>query len=338
MKLPTPKKLPSGRWRIQIVLDGKRHSITEDTKELCFAKALAYKTELIKQKKNAPPITLSKAIDNYIAAREAVLSPSTIRGYKNIQNKRFTLLMEKPLNSLNQTVLQRAVNTEAKLCSAKTLQNSWRFIASVIYEVTGERYDIKLPQVIPNERLFLSPEQIQTFLKAIYGSDIEIPALLGLWSLRRSEIIGLKWESVDIPARRITVENTIVPDEHHKLVEKRTTKNVSSRRVVPMVDRLAELLSTVPHISEFVVQENPETLRRKVNRICVANDLPQIGLHGLRHSFASLAYSLNVPEKIAMQIGGWSNDATMRKIYTHIAQSDLSSYTDKMTEFFNNSK
>ena len=54
MKIPTPKKLPSGRWRIQIVLDGKRHSITEDTKELCFAKALAYKTELIKQKKERP--------------------------------------------------------------------------------------------------------------------------------------------------------------------------------------------------------------------------------------------------------------------------------------------
>lgn len=338
MKIPTPKKLPSGRWRIQIVLDGKRHSITEDTKELCFAKALAYKTELIKQKKNAPPITLSKAIDNYIAAREAVLSPSTICGYRKIQRTRFEALMEQPLKAFSQTVLQRAVNAESKLCSAKTLQNSWRFIASVIYEATGERYNIRLPQIIPNERPFLAPDQIQVFLKAIHGTDIEIPALLGLWSLRRSEIIGLKWESVDIPARIIKVENTRVMNEQHRLVEKQATKNISSRRIIPMVDRLAELLSAVPRVSRYVCTMSAETIYRKVNKICAANDLPQIGLHGLRHSFASLAYSLNVPEKIAMQIGGWSNDATMRKIYTHIAQSDMSNYTDKMTEFFNNSK
>ncbi|MDR1589760.1 MAG: hypothetical protein LBS51_06160, partial [Oscillospiraceae bacterium] len=56
----------------------------------------------------------------------------------------------------------------------------------------------------------------------------------------------------------------------------------------------------------------------------------------LRHSFASLAYHLNVPEKIAMQIGGWADDKTMRKIYTHIASKDIEKYTSELVKFFDN--
>ena len=37
-----------------------------------------------------------------------------------------------------------------------------------------------------------------------------------------------------------------------------------------------------------------------------------------------------------MEIGGWSNDQTMRKIYTHIAQQDIASHAKAFTEFFDN--
>ena len=334
-KIPMPKQLPSGNWRVQITIDGKRKSITENSKELCLAKALAYRAEIIKRKENVSDITLSKAIDNYISARESVLSPSTICGYKKIKRTRFESIMKTRVRLLNKDLLQKVVNDEAKLCGAKTLLNSWLFLSSVIFENTGERFHVKLPQIVPNERPFLAPEQITTFLRAIHGTEIEIPALLGLWGLRRSEIIGLKWESIDIKKRTIKVENTKVMGENNRLVEKKKTKNATSRRTIPMVNRLAELLSSAPHVSEYVCTINAETLYRKINKICENNGLPRIGLHGLRHSFASLAYSLNVPEKIAMQIGGWANDNTMRRIYTHIAQSNLVEYTDKMVEFFN---
>ncbi len=59
-----------------------------------------------------------------------------------------------------------------------------------------------------------------------------------------------------------------------------------------------------------------------------------MGVHGLRHSFASLAYHLNMPEKVAMQIGGWSDRETMSKIYTHLAQMDISKYETQMTDFY----
>ena len=41
-----------------------------------------------------------------------------------------------------------------------------------------------------------------------------------------------------------------------------------------------------------------------------------------------------MPERIAMEIGGWSNPATMHEIYTHIAQSDIQRYKTAMAEFY----
>ena len=35
-----------------------------------------------------------------------------------------------------------------------------------------------------------------------------------------------------------------------------------------------------------------------------------------------------------MQIGGWSDPATMHKIYTHIAQQDVNSYGAELKAFF----
>ena len=61
---------------------------------------------------------------------------------------------------------------------------------------------------------------------------------------------------------------------------------------------------------------------------------PDARFHDLRHSFASLAYNLGLLEKVTMELGGWNNDQTMRKIYTYIAKQDLDSSTKTFTNFF----
>jgi len=75
-------------------------------------------------------------------------------------------------------------------------------------------------------------------------------------------------------------------------------------------------------------------LWKAVNRVCIGAGLPAIGLHGLRHSFASLTVHLGIPEETAMAIGGWSDFQTMRKIYTHISQRDMYTHTQALEAFF----
>jgi len=102
------------------------------------------------------------------------------------------------------------------------------------------------------------------------------------------------------------------------------------------MDELYDALKREEEPTGLVVKCSPDTIRGQVNRVCEKNGLPLVGVHGLRHSFASLAYHLGVPEKVTMEIGGWSDSQTMRKIYTHIAQSDMKRYEAQFADFFKN--
>lgn len=338
MKIPKARQLPSGAWFCRVRIDGQDISITRDTQKEAVAEAMAVKTGIKEAEKKPKKKTLSQAIDDYIEARRNILSPATIRGYKTIKDNRFQNMMQRDIFDVTPEQWQRAVNLEAKSVTAKTLTNSWRFIASVIAEATGQRITVRLPQIIPAERPWLTPEQIPTFVDAVKGDKAEIPALLALSSLRRSEIIGLRWSDVDLATGVLMVNGSAVPDENHKIVYKRETKNTTSRRVVPIIPPLLEALGDAPRNSEFVVTAHPATVMNWVNQVCEKNDLPKVGLHGLRHSFASLAYHLGMPEKVAMEIGGWADDQTMHKIYTHISEKSVSTAAKAFTNFFAPSK
>ena len=344
MKVPAPRKLKSGSWFIQLRLGGESISITEPTERACKRQAQVIKADYLAGKRTPPPPrpeklpTLTEAIDGYIAARTNVLSPSTIRGYRTIQRNRFRALADRSLSDITDADWVASCNQEAALCSAKTLTNSWRFLASVV-RATARRElpQVTLPQVVPNEKPFLDAAQIKTFLAATAGSEFQIPALLALSSLRRSEIFGLQWENVDLVKKRIHVKGSVVLDEHNKFVRKAENKNRSSTRYVPiLMDELYKALKDDQKKTGPVVTLRPDALTKGINQICAQANLPQVGVHGLRHSFASLAYHLGVPEKVTMEIGGWSDSQTMRKIYTHIARSDMKRYESQFSGFFQN--
>lgn len=334
MKIPKPRQLPSGSWFVRVRVDGKDIPITKPTEKEAVAAAMAVKTGIIEASKQPKKKSVKNAVTDYIEARRNILSPSTIRGYLQIRDNRFSTMMPKDIHSITQEQWQKAVNAEAKTVSAKTLLNSWRFISSVIYEETGHRFNIRLPQVVPADRPWLTPEQISTFVDLIKDDPIEIPALLALSSLRRSELINLKWNDVDLEKGQLKVNGAAVFDEDGNLIRKRETKNKTSRRMVPILPPLRSALEATEQRGEYLVTWHPNSIMCRINRLCKEAGLPEVGLHGLRHSFASLAYHLNIPEKVVMEIGGWADNQTMRKIYTHISKKDVSDHADTISKFF----
>jgi integrase len=334
MKIPKARQLPSGAWYCRVRIDGQDISITKPTEKEAIAEAMAMKAGIKEASKAPRKKTLSRAIDDYIDARRNVLSPATIRGYKAIQSNRFQSMMRKDIHQISPEQWQRAVNLEAKSVNAKTLTNSWRFIGSVIAESTGKRITVRLPQIIPAQRPWLTPDEIPKFVEAVKGDVAEIPALLALSSLRRSEIVGLRWADIDLAGGVLMVNGSAVPDENHKIIYKRETKNKTSRRTVPIIPPLMEALEQAEHHGDFVVTYHPATVMNQINRVCEKGGFPKVGLHGLRHSFASLAYHLNMPEKVAMEIGGWADDQTMHKIYTHISEKSVATAAAAFTSFF----
>ena len=107
-----------------------------------------------------------------------------------------------------------------------------------------------------------------------------------------------------------------------------------------MIPELIDAINAVPAEKRtgLIYTANPTTLYWRVNQICENNGLPKVGVHGLRHSFASLAYHVGMSEQDTMELGGWSDYNTMRKIYTHLAQCDRLKSRNKMAAFFENTR
>lgn len=345
MKVPEPRKLSSGTWFIQLRLNGVSVPVTAATDTECRHKAELIKAEWrngkreISKKEKLP--TAATLLQNYIDSRRSVLSPSTIRGYNTIKDTRFQSVMEKRIDEIKdwQKVINQEVDSGAdgKAIKGKTIKNAWGLMSSALKYAGYPVPDVKLPQVVQATRPWLDPNQIKVFVKAVHGADVEIPALLALHSLRRSEIAGLTWEKVDLENKLIRVEGSSVRGEDSKFVYKETNKSKKSRRQVPiMIPELKAALEAIPEDdrSGIVVKCNPNTIWARVNRICEVNGLPQVGVHGLRHSFASLAHHVGLPEEEAMLIGGWEDAKTMHKIYTHIADADRLKAQNLMAAFY----
>ena len=337
IKLPTARQLPSGSWFVQLRIDGKSISITEATERAAVAKAMAIKGGIIKEK-NTPMAekTLTQVIDLWIADNENRLSPATVRGYITCRDNGFKTLMSMKCGKITDKQISAAINVECQKYSAKTVVNRWRFIAQVLEWATEQRFEPALPQVVVDPSDFLDQEELKTFLAHIKGSKVEITALLAISSLRRSEIAALDWDNgdIDLKNRWIHVRGSVVPNKEHKMVAKKTTKNATSRRDVPMIDPLYEALSAVKYKTGRVVPEHPATMLRRIDKACRDAGVPEVGCHGLRHSFASLCHILNVPAAVAMEIGGWADRTTMDHIYTHVSKRTKNSYENIFTNYF----
>ena len=225
---------------------------------------------------------------------------------------------------------------EAALCAPKTLKTAFAFVRGVVEHTTGRSLpNVSLAAPVPKEKPFLTPEQIRVFVEAVKGTRYAVPALLALSSLRISEIQALRWEDIPEDPDFIRVQGAVVLNEDNKYQRKAQNKNATSTRNVPvMIPELTEAIRRDRKPTGPVLDITQNSLRCAVKKICRENDLPDVGVHGLRHSFASLAYHLQVPERIAMEIGGWADATTMHKIYTHIAQADIQRYQTAMTDFY----
>lgn len=329
MKAPKARKLKSGTWFIQLRIRGKSYTVTADTKSGCETQALIKKAELMNRADKKTMPTLAEAIDIYCENRSNVLSPATIESYLGIKKNRFQNIMNTPINEIEG--LQSIINSEAENVSAKTLKNAYSLISSVCKQYGVTLPSVQLPQQKKYEHTFLQPEQIPVFIKLIEGEQYELPILLALHGLRRSEIFGLK--RIDIRNGYIHIRGGLVRDKDRKLVKNDVNKTYASQRDVPiLIDRVSVLVKQCP--TERIYTGSEHSLYRRINKICRDNDLPEIGLHGCRHSFASLCYHLKLSEEETMRLGGWSTPAVMRKIYTHLAEKDKNEAVDKLKSFF----
>lgn len=328
IRVPVPRK-KGNKWVSQIMIGDERVYVAADTEEEYYAKATAAKTMQIEIKKAAPRITLGTAIDTYIKDNDAVLSPATINAYQSYRKTRFTKYMAL---GIDQIPYQRMVNDECRKVKPKTVHNAWRLVTTALRHAGADAPVVNLPKKVKPDRPWLDYRQIQSFTSVLRGKPYELGALLALNGLRRSEILHLTSDDVDTDNGLIFVRGASVVGIGNKLTDKDTNKTASSARTVHIViPRIAEL---VRGKNGRLITTNPTTLYGNINGLCRSASLPEVGVHGLRHSFASLAYHLKWSEATTMREGGWSDPTVVHDIYTHLAEADANADIAAMKGFF----
>lgn len=337
LNIPKITQLPSGSYTTKVMVDGIRYTITKETAEECAAEATAikYRAKEAKKREKQGVMYLSDAIDKYIEARRGSASPSTIYGYERYKANCFRSMMKADIFSTTDEQWQAAIRREAREHSPKYVANAWGLVRASILEYTGRTPRVNLPAKEKNERPYLEPDQVKIFVEGVKGDPVEIAALLALSSLRRSELKALTWDCINLEKKTITVKGAMVyAGKDAGMIHKTQNKTTTSNRIVPIIPPLEAALRAAERTGNYVVPQGGTCLFKRINAVCAANGLPKVGVHGLRHSFASLAYHLQIPEKIAMEIGGWADDGTMRKIYTHLAQKDIAARAKDFSNFF----
>ena len=331
MNIPKATQLPSGAWRVQMQIKGERISLTAESEEAAIAKAAE-----IRAGKDTGPLcrdSLRYCLNAYIRKRKDILSPATLAAYESYRTNHFLDYMDRKISQVD---WQDAINREKALgTSPKMLKNAWMLCSAAMAE-KGFRPKVKLPRIPKTGMKWLTPEQIPKFLDAVRDQPCELAALLGLHSLRRSEMFGLTWEeSVDLEMDFLYIRGVRIMAQGGKVVSRAENKTVDSMRDVPiMIPRLRELLEAVEDKTGYVLKEHISTPLDQINALCRKNGLPEVGVHGLRRSFASLGYHLKMSEEEIMSIGGWRDFQTVHKFYIYLSDLDRKKAINKMKVFY----
>ena len=207
--------------------------------------------------------------------------------------------------------------------------------------------NVERPRKMKYNGSFYNVNQINHLLAVVKGTRIEFPIMFAaFYGLRRSEIIGLKWDAIDFENRVITIKHTVLDtmvDGKYTLVAKDRTKNKSSMRSLPLVADFEHLLRTIKSKQEenkrlcgkgynydydgYVFVDDvgnlfkPGYLSQHFKMLLDKNELPKIRFHDLRHSCASLLLANRVSLKEIQEWLGHSTFSTTADLYAHLDES-----------------
>lgn len=301
-------KTKSGKYYARVEIapgpDGKRRwkSITANTKTDVRYIAAQYTANEI----DVSPL-LTDAVEQYISAKSAVLSPYTVKGYKNILKQLKAAKIGKIRADMTRRDAQLIVNAFRGM-SQKTIKNRMGLISAAVAFAGYQMPPVTYPQKIKKEFHVPTEKEIQTIVNASKGTELEIPIALGLMGLRRGEICALT--ALDIKNGKAHVHAAAVDLGGEVTVKE--PKTYDSDRWVQLPDYVAKMIRRQGYVTKLT----PQGLSRKFARFLDKQNVQHFRFHDLRHFFASYCHNvLGLSDAQIQKLGGWRTDHVMKQIY-----------------------
>lgn len=204
---------------------------------------------------------------------------------------------------------------------------------------------IQRPKIEQFISSFYTESELNTLFEKSKNDPLELIILVtAFYGLRRSEVLGLQWDSFDFENKTITIKHTVTitntEGNNRKIEGKDRTKNKSSYRTLPLFDNIATKLLEFKEKQKFFQRAFGNTYNKKFLEYVFVNPqgkiirpdyvtqhfsilLENIGLkhirfHDLRHSCASLLLAKGIPMKSIQEWLGHSNFSTTANLYAHL--------------------
>lgn len=347
---------------------GKRHQKWTSTglkasgnnKRLANQKLYEILTEFKKSIDDIDSKSSSKLLISYLKewllTEKNTLEENTYDSYKTIidktckffESKKITLDMLKPAD------IQEFYNS---LYSQNLTGNTVLHYHNVIRNALEKAMKLDLIMSNPADRVerpkkeqfigdYYSQKELKILFDLFKNDPIKIVVYIAsFYGLRRSEVLGLKWDAFDFQERTITIRHKAIEtrkDNKRVVILKDKTKNTSSYRTLPLVDEIIVLLKE--HKKQ--IDENKKIFGNEYDKnyldyVCVnsmgtlfrpeyitdhftlildknINILKRIRFHDLRHSCASLLLAKGISMKEIQEWLGHSTYSTTANIYSHL--------------------
>lgn len=338
--MATPKKLPSGNYRIQVYhytdVYGRKHykSFTAPSKKQAALLAAEWEVKKKEESDIFENMTIYKAIKKYIDIKRSVLSPSTLRDYLCMLDCHFaTQFGQIKLSDLTNSNIQIWISGLTDKLSPKRIRNIYGLLSAALEMFYPDfRIKVTLPQREKPDLYCPSDEDIRILLQHIKDGkdfDLETAVLLAAFgTLRRSEICALT--SDDIIGNTITIRHAMVMDTDGEWIVK-APKTLGSIRVIHMPDFIIKRLSG---INGAIIQATPSQISDRFRKAVKSAGLHHFRFHDLRHYSASIMHAIGVPDQYIMQRGGWSSDNIMKSVYRNVIDLENVKQSKKINQHF----
>ena len=284
----------------------------------------------------------------WLAGKKDKVSPTTYQNYKYVIEKGIC-----PYFRERQTTLQtlRAADLEgyyADLQKRGVSSNTALHHHANIHKALKDavRLDLVNRNVAeiadrPQKQKYLpahySVNEVNQLIDKLCGQWMFVPVILSVfYGLRRSEVLGLRWDCVDFEDQTIAIQHTRVlgeVDGKRTAIDRAVLKRRSSYRTLPMVEPIEKMLRDLRHsrygddlppADDYICLNRegkpipPNYLTQSFRKFLQDNDLRPIRLHDLRHTCASVLIQNRTPLIEVQQWLGHSTLETTADLYAHL--------------------
>lgn len=301
--------------------------------------------------------TIKDLVQNYLSylKEKKTVKATTLKGYDYSTRKITADIGPLQVREVTSKDIQKYITRlETSNLSPKSIKNIVSYLSSAFDQAvaTGTLPSnpcakIHLPKQKKPDIVILKQDQIDIMLKEslFYGLDFKVCLELAVYmGLRRSEILGLKESDIDIEKRLLHVKRTRHEIDGKSILQDTKTETSTRTLVIPeiVLQDIKELLDHhKKYKTDFLVLTSdhpmrPDYTKETLRRLWKRCDIPEVTLHGLRHTCASMLNASNQFDIAEISsFLGHSSINTTHGVYTHIfdtatkSSERISDYIDR---------